>query len=160
MTTHFAEKLINRRTEDGRWLQGCDHTTLLLNHKIRNKIIFQSIADLKNLNNHFDTIACCGTSGLLVVPQISELLKKNMLVVRKRKEKRYSPFQYEGPIPNKYIIIDDLICSGKTIKHIISTIKEDCPRSKCLGVYCFFKDKCAYKTNNHLCKRDLGIDYL
>ena len=128
MTTHFAEKLINRRTEDGRWLQGCDHTTLLLNHKIRNKIIFQSIADLKNLNNHFDTIACCGTSGLLVVPQISELLKKNMLVVRKRKEKRYSPFQYEGPIPNKYIIIDDLICSGKTIKH--------------------------------LCKRDLGIDYL
>ena len=83
-----------------------------------------------------------------------------MLVVRKKKEKRYSPFQYEGPIPNKYIIIDDLICSGKTIKHIIDTIKQDCPRSKCLGVYCFFKDKCAYRKDDSLCERDLGIKYL
>jgi len=156
----FAEQLINRRTEDGKWLQGCDHTTLLLNHKIRNKIIFQCMNDLKNIDFSFDTIACCGTSGLLVVPQISELLKKNILVVRKKKEKRYSPFQYEGPIPNKYIIVDDLICSGKTVKHIIYTIKEDCPRAECIGVYSFFKDKCAYRTNSSLCKRDLGIDYL
>ncbi len=156
----FAKQLIDRRTDDGKWLQGCDHTTLLLNHKIRNKIIFKCIQHFKKAALDFDTIACCGTSGLLVVPQISEILKKNMLVVRKANEKRYSPFQYEGPIPNKYIIIDDLICSGKTIRHILNTIKEDCPRSLCIGVYSFFKDKCAYRTNNSLCKKDLGIDYL
>ncbi len=156
----FAQQLINRRTDDGKWLQGCDHTTLLLNHKIRNKIIFKCVQYFKKAKLDFDTIACCGTSGLLVVPQISEILKKNILVVRKANEKRYSPFQYEGPIPNKYVIIDDLICSGKTIKHILHTIKEDCPRSLCIGVYSFFKDKCAYRTNNSLCKRDLGIEYL
>ena len=160
MNTSFAEKLINRRTEDGKWLQGCDHTTLLLNHNIRNKVIDDCVIYLKEHKLDFDTIACCGTSGLLVVPQISQTLKKNILVVRKADEKRYSPFQYEGPIPNKYIIIDDLICSGRTIKHILNTIKEDCPRSICLGVYSFFKDKCAYRTDNTLCKRDLGIEYL
>ena len=159
MTT-FAQQLKNRRTQDGKWLQGCDHTTLLLNHKIRNQIILQCIKDIKNTNIDFDTIACCGTSGLLTVPQISELLNKNILVVRKKKEKRYSPLQYEGPIPNKYIIIDDLICSGQTVKHIKNTIREDCPTSECVGVYVFFKDKCAYRNDNNLCKRNLGIQYL
>jgi len=160
MQPSFAEQLINRRTEDGSWLQGCDHTTMLLNPKIRNKIIFQCITALKPYEERFDSIVCSGVSGLLVVPQISEILKKNMVVVRKKNDKRYSPFQYEGAIPKSYIIIDDLICSGNTVKHILNTIKEDCPRSQCLGVYCFLKDKCAYRTNNSLCKRDLGVEYL
>ena len=46
-------------------------------------------------------------------------------------------------LPN-YIIVDDLICSGETVKHIINTISEDCPNAKCLGVYCFLKDKKQY----------------
>ena len=115
MTT-FAKQLINRRTEDGKWLQGCDHTTLLLNPKIRNKFIAQSIKDLTKHINKFDSIVCCGVSGLLVVPTISEIIKKNIVVVRKENEKRYSPFQYEGVVPSNYIIIDDLICSGDTVK--------------------------------------------
>jgi orotate phosphoribosyltransferase len=159
MQASFAEQLINRRTEDGSWLQGCDHTTMLLNPKIRNKIIFQCVNHLKDFKE-FDSIACCGISGLLVVPQISEILKKNMVVIRKKNDKRYSPFQYEGAVPKKYIIVDDLICSGDTIRHILDTIKQDCPRSQCLGVYCFMKDKCAYRTDYSLCKKDLDIDYL
>ena len=160
MTTSFCEQLINRRTEDGGWLQGCDHTTMLLNPKTRNKIILQCVNDLKKYSSEFDAIACCGTSGLLVVPQITEILKKNIIVVRKKNEKRYSPFQYEGVVPKNYIIVDDLICSGSTIKHILSTIRQDCPRTNCMGVYSFMKDKCAYRTNSSLCKRDLGIEYL
>jgi len=154
------QELLNRRTENGQWMQGCEHTTSLLNKNVRNKVIFDAIESLIKIEKQFDTIACCGTSGLLVVPQISEILKKNILVVRKRNEQRYSPFAYEGAVPEKYIIIDDLICSGKTVKHIINTISEDCTRAKCLGVYVFFKDKCAYKADISLCKRDLGIEYL
>lgn len=160
MSMSSCEQLINRRTENGGWLQGCDHTTILLNPKIRNKIIFQCIDDLKKHFSKFDAIACCGTSGLLVVPQITELLKKNIIVVRKKNDQRYSPFEYEGVVPRKYLIIDDLICSGKTVKHIINTISEDCPRSECVGIYCFMKDKCAYRSSQELCKRDLGIEYL
>jgi len=151
--------LINRRTQDGNWLQGCEHTTFLLNPKLRNEIIAQCSNSLKQYSSLFDTVACCGTSGLLVVPQITEILNKNILIVRKKNEQRYSPFLYEGVVPKNYIIIDDLICSGKTIKHILRTIKEDVPAAKCFGVYCFMKDKCAY-ANNNSCNKDLGIEYL
>lgn len=158
--TNATKQLINRRTEDGRWLQGCDHTAILLNPKTRNKIIEQAILDIKKSKISFDTIACCGISGLLVVPQIAEKLHKNTIVIRKINDKSYSPFHYEGVMPHKYIIVDDLICSGKTVKHIISTIKTDSDIAECMGVYCFLKDQCSYRTNNSLCKRDLGIKYI
>lgn len=158
MQISLSKDLINRRTHDGQWMQGCEHTTSLLNSTVRNKVIFNTIDILRKLN--FDTIACCGTSGLLVVPQISEILKKNIIVIRKKNEKRYSPFDYEGVVPKNYVIVDDLICSGDTVKHIIKLIKLECPKAKCIGVYTFFKDKCAYRKDKSLCKKDLGIDYL
>ncbi len=156
----MTQELVTRRTDDGKWMQGCEHTTSLLNVKIRNKVIFSAIDRLRNIDKQFDTIACCGTSGLLVVPQISEILKKNILVIRKKHEKRYSPFEYEGVVPKNYIIIDDLICSGQTVKHILNTISRECSRSNCIGVYTFFKDKCAYSKIGSHCKKDLGIEYL
>lgn len=156
----YTQQLLNRRTDDGNWLQGCDHTTVLLNPRIKREIINNCCKDLESNEIYFDSIACCGISGLLVAPIVAENIKKNLVIVRKKNDKRYSPFQYEGVVPNNYIIIDDLICSGKTVKHILDTISEDCPNAKCVGIYCFLKDKCAYKLDNSLCKRDLGIEYL
>ena len=158
MTT--TQQLINRRTDDGNWLQGCDHTTLLLNPRTKNRIINQSCEDLYENGVYFDSIACCGISGLLVAPIVAEKIKKNLIIVRKKNDTRYSPFQYEGVVPKRYIIIDDLICSGKTVNHIIETIQEDCPNAKCVGIYCFMKDKCAYRLDASLCKKELGIEYL
>ena len=87
-------------------------------------------------------------------------IKKEYLSSKKKAKKKYSPFQYEGPIPNKYIILDDLICSGRTVRHINKTIRDDTPSAECVGVYVFFKDKCTYRNNASLCKRDLGVEYL
>lgn len=154
------DNLLHRRTADGKWMQGCEHTTVLLNHKKRNSFIKQATINLKNIHETFDTIACCGTSGLLVVSQIAESLNKNILIIRKKHESKYSPFLYEGVIPEKYIIIDDLICSGSTVKHILKTVRDESPNSICLGIYVFLKDKCCYRNDNKLCKRDLGIQYL
>jgi len=154
------DNLLHRRTADGKWMQGCEHTTVLLNHKKRNSFIKQATINLKNTHEKFDTIVCCGTSGLLVVPQIAEALGKNILIIRKKYESKYSPFLYEGVIPEKYIIVDYLICSGSTVKHILKTVRDESPNSICVGVYVFLKDKCCYRNDNTLCKRDLGIQYL
>ena len=107
-----------RRNDDGSIIQGAAHTSRILNHKYRNKIIINAYTKLNKLDIYYDSIACCGTSGLMVVPQIAELLKKNIIVVRKQKD-GYSDFLVEGPSSKQYIIIDDLICSGGTVKHII-----------------------------------------
>ena len=149
-----------RRTENGMVIQGANHTSRILNHKYRNKIIMSSYAYLKQLTFEYDSIVCCGASGLMVVPQIAEILNKNIVVVRKHNDSGYSKFTVEGVASKKYIIVDDLICSGDTIQHILKSIKEESSQSVCCGVYCYMKDMCAYRKNDYMCKSDLGIDYL
>ncbi len=150
------------RLTNGGVIQGASHTCHVLNHKERNRIIIKAVCDLRKISNDFDSIACCGVSGLMVVPQIAELLDKNILIVRKN-EKRYSEFRTEGIAPLRYVVIDDLICSGKTIKHIQNTIKEEYPRARALGVYCYLPEECGYSANDEgskLCQSDLGLPLL
>ena len=134
-----------RRTENGKIIQGAAHTCRVLNHKSRTKIIIKAVCDLRKIKNEFDSIICCGISGLMVVPQIAELLDKHIVIVRKQGDRCYSDFPMEGVTPFRYIIVDDLICSGSTIKHIKNTIYEDCPKATCVGVYCYLPDECAYR---------------
>jgi|TARA_B100001094_G_scaffold158506_1_gene153425 adenine/guanine phosphoribosyltransferase-like PRPP-binding protein len=148
-----------RRTPDGKVIQGCSHTSRVLSHKYRNQVVMSTYAGLKKYDGSYDAIACCGTSGLMVVPQIAELLKKNIIVVRKNTD-GYSDFMVEGASTRQYIIIDDLVCSGGTVKHIIKNIKEEIPIAKCMGVWSYMKDQCAYRTMPEYCKRDLGVPYL
>ena len=151
-----------RKTSDGKYIQGASHTCHVLNHKERNKIIIKAVCDLRKISDSFDSIACCGVSGLMVVPQIAELLNKNIVVVRKG-ERCYSEFRTEGVAPFRYIILDDLICSGSTVKHIKKILKDEYYRSNCVGVYCYLPNECAYRDNeegNKLCKKDLGVPLL
>ena len=160
MTTYWQELDDFRRNEDGSIIQGASHTSRVLNHKYRNRVIIDAYTKLSKVDFWYDAIACSGTSGMLVVPQIAELLKKNIIVVRKRNEQCYSDFEIEGPSTKQYIIIDDLICSGDTIKHIIRSIREETPRSKCMGIYTYMKDECAYSNNHDMCMRDFKAPYL
>lgn len=153
----------HRLTPDGNIIQGASHTSRVLNHKYRNGVIIKAVCELRKISNDFDSIACTGISGLIVVPQIAELLNKNIIIIRKDIEKRYSEFQIEGVTPFRYIIVDDLICSGQTVRHIKDTLKSECPRSHCMGVYCYMPEECAYSADDvgsKLCKKDLGIPLL
>jgi adenine/guanine phosphoribosyltransferase-like PRPP-binding protein len=151
-----------RKTVDGKYIQGASHTCHVLNHKERNKIIIKAVCDLRKIADSFDSIACCGVSGLLVVAQVAELLNKNIIVVRKG-EQCYSEFRTEGVAPFRYIILDDLICSGSTVKHIKKVLKHEYSRSICMGVYCYLPNECAYRADDEgskLCQRDLGVPLL
>lgn len=153
----------SRVTEDGKYIQGASHTCRVINHKLRNKAIIKTVCDLRKLPFGFDSIACSsGISGLIVVPQVAELLKKNIVIVRKSTDNCYSDFLIEGAPPFRYVIVDDLVCSGKTIRHIMNSIKEEIPRSVCLGVYCYMPEESAYRGDdgNKLFNRDFRVDYL
>lgn len=152
-----------RKTDKGHIIQGASHTCYVLNHKTRNKIIIKAICDLRKISDQFDSIACCGTSGLMVVPQIAELLNKNIVLVRKKTDKCYSDFTIEGVKPFRYIIIDDLICSGDTVRHIRRNIESEYNKTVCIGVYCYIPDECAYSRSKNgvdLCRKDLKIELL
>lgn len=149
-------------TEEGKYIQGASHTCHVLNHKTRNKIIIKAVCNLRRITKDFDSIACCGASGSMVVPQIAELLNKNIILVRKG-EKCYSEHMVEGVAPFRYIIVDDLICSGSTVRNIKNKIKNEYSRAICVGIYCYLPDETAYKADeagSKLCQRDLGIPLL
>jgi len=152
-----------RLTKDNKIIQGASHTCHVLNHKYRTKTIIKAFCDLRKISSDFDSIACCGVSGLLVVAQVAELLDKNIVIVRKKNEDCYSKFKTEGVATFRYIILDDLICSGDTVKHIKNSLKREYARSICVGVYCYLPNECVYKNNKEgskMCERDLGIPLL
>ncbi|NBR62328.1 MAG: hypothetical protein EBT86_11990, partial [Actinobacteria bacterium] len=60
-------------------------------------------------------------------------------------------FYIEGVSPSRYVIVDDLICSGDTIKHIIGSIHFDTPRAKCIGAYFYLGEECAFNASNSKC---------
>ena len=148
-----------RLMADGRIIRGASHTCRVLNHKARTKAIIKSVCHLRPMAHTFDSIVCCGTSGLLVAPQIAEILDKHIIVVRKD-QKCYSDFVVEGVAPNRYIIVDDFICMGDTVRHIMDSISEDSPSSRCYGVYCYMGEECSYHGCPDAVEQDFGIKYL
>lgn len=151
----------HRKTPDGRIIQGCGHTSLLLNHKERNAIVMKSVSELRGLD--FDSIVCCGTSGLLVAPQVCEILNKNLIIIRKKNVKSYSSFVVEGVCPSTYVVLDDLVCSGATIKYIREIMFEEYTYAHCLGVYLYLdpREHSAYGEDiQYYFKKDTGLDLL
>ena len=155
-----------RLMADGLIIRGASHTCHVLNHKVRTKAIIKSVCHLRPMAHTFDSIVCCGTSGLLVAPQIAEILDKHIVVVRKGiwtegfEQKCYSDFVVEGVVPNRYIIVDDFICTGNTVRYIMDSISEDSPSSRCCGVYCYMGEECNYRGLPDELEADLGIKYL
>ena len=149
------------RKVSGGYIGGCSHTSLLLNHKIRNKIIMESVSRIRNIDG-LDSIVVCGTSGLLVGPQVSEILNLNLVIVRKKHETKssYSDFDTEGVHPARYIIFDDIVCSGRTVNHILRTLNSEYNRIYCLGAYFYLEDQCAYQNCPEKFVDEFNINYL
>lgn len=100
------------------------------------EIIFDLKQKLKNIN--FDAIAFCGNSGALVAPILAYELNKYILLVRKQAESCHSLYDVEGLYPGKkkykYIILDDQIESGWTVKTIYKQINKYSSNLICAGI--------------------------
>lgn len=66
----------------------------------------------------FKNIAVCGVSGVLVGGIIADEFNAQLCVVRKTKG-AHSSWLVENQPSGTYLILDDLICTGKTAKHIV-----------------------------------------
>lgn len=87
----------------------------------------------------FDAIAVRGNSGLLLGPLVATVLNKGLILVRKDCQSHAS-YTVEGCTEVKrYIIVDDLIESGKTIKEMRDKIGPS-NLIKCVGVFLYSSD--------------------
>lgn len=84
-------------------------------------------------------IVITGYSGAIVGAVVSALSNLPIIVIRKIDEKRHSQYSVQGMDFNgKYVIVDDLIDSGESIKRMISGMN-NCGYSpeKCGGIFLY-----------------------
>ena len=112
------------------------------------------VSYIKSLKLDFDAVAFRGVSGALVAPSVASSLGKPLICVRKESEKTHTHYQVEGYLCDNctYIIIDDLIDSGSTIKEIVKKIKAECKKTECKGVFLYHIYYYDEKDREHIAK--------
>lgn len=109
----------------------------------------------------YDTMVGTGLSGTLVVPTLARTFGKMWAIIRKE----YSPHSnslIEGEIGQRWLFVDDFICSGETfqrVQNVINDIKvydwnsSEYPtpfhtfQTECVGVFQYERDDCyAFKS--------------
>lgn len=102
----------------------------------------EAAARLQELSVDFDTIVFRGVSGCLFGIPLAHKLGKNMIVVRKG-ENNHSGRLCEGHSGVKrYIIVDDLVDTGKTVRYIVGAVKAFADKpAVCIGVFCYYEHK-------------------
>jgi adenine/guanine phosphoribosyltransferase-like PRPP-binding protein len=91
----------------------------------------------------FETLVFRGFSGAVVGPAVALKLKKRWVLVRKPDDNAHSGRRLEGMVQGKYVIIDDFIDSGATIKAIVEAINVTCHGIvECVGVVLYEQAWC------------------
>ena len=126
------------RKDDEQAATGATHVSYLTNAmQNRDKHIRIAVNRLNKLRRKgldFDAIAFTGLSGCLMGAAIADRLGVGMMAVRKPKESCHSTWTSERtPGCSTYIIIDDVVATGETIKHVMSELCSD----QCKGIYLY-----------------------
>lgn len=79
------------------------------------------------------TVVVSGLSGILIGVPVADATNKNFAIVRKYGETCHG-LAIEGQITGDYVIVDDFIASGSTVRHILERVKARDPNSNCLGI--------------------------
>lgn len=80
---------------------------------------------LTDIAPNVDTLVGTGVSGALVVPYIGRVLDMHWALVRKPTEGSHSDLLVEGTIGECWVLVDDLIDTGETLKRVEEAIKLD-----------------------------------
>jgi adenine/guanine phosphoribosyltransferase-like PRPP-binding protein len=118
---------------------------------------------MRTISAPYDTIVFSGASGTMIGPILALRLEKEMVLVRKKKDTdSHSGMNVEGfDESDNYIIVDDFVDSGNTVKHIQRKMHGFAPQAKCLGVVSVQEldddafDLDVYSTRYNLTKREL-----
>lgn len=101
----------------------CGHIRPLFDAKNFSIIVRKCVAELRPFIKDFQAIAITGYSSALIGPAVAMRLKKNLCLVRKEGEKCASGYGVEGLPNQKYVFIDDLICSGRTLQRVYTNMR-------------------------------------
>lgn len=104
----------------------------------------------KNGFQNITHVAMRGVSGMVVGGAFCGRYKYNPIVIRKSRKDSHADTLVEG-CPKycdfNYVILDDFVGSGDTLKAIMREIAEQNPTANCLGVVCYHRFHTAFHTS-------------
>jgi orotate phosphoribosyltransferase len=116
--------------------------------------ISSAVEEIKKLikQHEIDAIAFTGSSGSALAFNIASRINIGLLYIRKEKESRNSTTTVECNTHTEirnYLIVDDFICMGETVRRIARSIEEVAISKntcipKCKGIY-LYDDEDPYK---------------
>lgn len=89
----------------------------------------------------FEAIAFRGMSGAVVAPLLAYSMNKSLIMVRKPEDKysSHATLPVEGDInAANYIIVDDCVATGRTIRTILAEVEIFAPEAQCIGVLLYY----------------------
>jgi adenine/guanine phosphoribosyltransferase-like PRPP-binding protein len=110
----------------------------------RKKIIYESLKILKPRSDSFDTIAVRGMSGALIGPTLADLLDKDIILIRKASDgpshstdSDYT-IHYSGNPGKRYIVVDDFISGGNTVRAVTEAMATTFSSDKCVAIFLYW----------------------
>jgi hypoxanthine phosphoribosyltransferase len=121
---------------------GASHLRQVLTPEWCKREIMNAVDVLRDFREDFDTIAISGLSGLLYGAPLAYLLNKPLMVVRKKQDvTTHGAKRLEGNYGlRRYLVVDDTICTGDTLRYIVENIGNSIPEARCVGLYTFDTD--------------------
>lgn len=84
----------------------------------------------------YDTIVGTGLSGTIFTARVAPGLHKNFAIVRKDDDtSTHSGKRVEGIVGERFVVADDFVSSGATLKKVLERMREKHPRAEFVGVY-------------------------
>jgi hypothetical protein len=100
----------------------------------------------------FDTVVGTGLSGTVYVSRVAPILGSKFAIVRKPDDQStHSCYRIEGSVGLEYIIADDFVCSGRTVRRVIEQMLVEFPWSKFMGVWCY--EARTFKSREYILKK-------
>lgn len=131
------------------------HLVQPMDPKSRAKTVENSVKRIRESGFEFNSIVVTGLSGIIIGTLLSEVLGVPLFVVRKKEHPQPHSYRYiEGPDQinaARYLIVDDLVSSGSTVKRILKEMSKAGPASKCVGAYFYDESFDCTSTMRYLC---------
>ena len=102
---------------------GCGYEAAGRDAKLVPKVVNKICRALRKRINDFDGIVISGYSMALIGPIVAFKLKKNVCVVSKENDARNSYQKVEGLHSQRWLMIDDLVSSGRTLSRVADGVK-------------------------------------
>ena len=116
------------------------HLSKVIIPNMRRKAVVGILDALED--EEFDSVAVSGTSGLGIGSIIAYLKDVGLSVIRKSTANCHSGNKVETTeVVKRYIIVDDLVDSGKTLRRIVKGMRREHPDAICVGVYLYYNGR-------------------